>query len=77
VRRMSGAAAARQLVGSLAAPAGSVSASLWYDRSEPYIRVYLAPDVWYLESVIPSLYRGYDVVVEPMPKFTQLNRAQA
>jgi hypothetical protein len=73
---MSGTAVARELVGSLPAPAGTVSASLWFDRGEPYIRVYLAPSVLFLQQNIPTTYRGYRIVVEPMPHFTLLHTSR-
>ena len=74
---MLGAVAARELVDGLRAPAGSVSASLWYDRGSPYIRVYLAKEVLYLQQSVPKSYHGFDVVVEAMPAFAQLTFTKA
>ncbi len=64
--------AATRILESIAAPAGTVSVSVWYDRPRPYIKVYVAAEVSDRMVTIPQDFAGYPVVVEAMPEFRML-----
>jgi hypothetical protein len=60
--------AAKELAASLPSGAvGAISVSVWYDRDQPYIRVYLGPEAYKFRSLIPGQYGGFSVDVREMP----------
>jgi hypothetical protein len=56
--------AARELLGRVQAPAGSVTISAHHDASGPLIRVMVDPLYWHAIHEVPSRFEGYRVTIE-------------
>jgi hypothetical protein len=67
---MEAAVAAHELCRRYASPSGSLSVSVWYDKPNPYLKVYIDSRFLYLAGALPQKFEGFDVVVTEMPDIT-------